>query len=92
MAVSYKMRKKEKCVRSNVKLNTFFLESLTLRNWGYSRCLKKHSEKKEDKNKLNNKMISKLFTTLSVPTAEKIKPTPSLNPNTNIALLKKAKD
>ena len=57
MAVSYKMRKKEKCVRSKVKLNTFFLESLTLRNWGYSRCLKKHSEKKEDKNKLNNKMI-----------------------------------
>ena len=40
------MRNKEKCVRSKVKLNTFFLETLTLRNWGYSRCLKKHSEKK----------------------------------------------
>ena len=57
MTVTYKMRKKEKYVASKVKLNTIFLESLTLRNWGYSRCLEKHSEKKEDKNKLNNKMI-----------------------------------
>ena len=42
-------------VLNKVKLNTIFLESLTLRNWGYSRCLEKHSEKKEDKNKLNSK-------------------------------------